>query len=470
MDPINYEVSIVIFRRNDIVLGPSHRDRVATESQTNPMTIGPRNWILITMAAVLTVGGIALLITRRALAPTPNLSQVQALARAGQFNHAQKLLDHYLHAHPENERAHLLMAQLTTEANNSQPDIALEQLAAIQSMTPKQTAKIKFLEGKAHYQQGHYDLAEDSWTEALRLDPTVPEAGWVLIDLLDKEGRQQEAHRLGMQLHEIEPDPRDRVKILLEMSRLDIETPDPVSQVPLFEPLVKQHPENLPLAITLGLALIRVNRGDEGIEVLQEAVRRHPDSVKAWDAWLTGLFQASEAERLAQEFARLPRELVALPQFAKHEGTIAQIAKNWQTAAKAFGRAFAFEPYNWGVCYRLLFVLRQAGDTVEYDRIHRVYETYKTAYKEMRGSFYERFEPGETVNFPAHDFTQQRGAYYETLAIKTLGMEPHPKLYQRLANLREKMGRFDEAKAWHRLVLRDFPDDAVSLAALERLK
>jgi hypothetical protein len=39
-----------------------------------------------------------------------------------------------------------------------------------------------------------------------------------------------------------------------------------------------------------------------------------------------------------------------------------------------------------------------------------------------------------------------------------------------MADLREKMGRFDEARAWHRLVLRDFPDDALSLAALKGLK
>ena len=56
------------------------------------------------------------------------------------------------------------------------------------------------------------------------------------------------------------------------------------------------------------------------------------------------------------------------------------------------------------------------------------------------------------------------------LAIKTLGLKPYPRLYQRLADLREKMGRLDEARAWHRLVVRDFPDDALSLAALERLK
>ena len=32
------------------------------------------------------------------------------------------------------------------------------------------------------------------------------------------------------------------------------------------------------------------------------------------------------------------------------------------------------------------------------------------------------------------------------------------------------MGRLDEARAWHRLVLRDVANDIVSLAALERLK
>jgi hypothetical protein len=32
------------------------------------------------------------------------------------------------------------------------------------------------------------------------------------------------------------------------------------------------------------------------------------------------------------------------------------------------------------------------------------------------------------------------------------------------------MGRFDEARAWHRLVLRDVPHDALSLDALARLK
>ena len=227
---------------------------------------------------------------------------------------------------PTTTGAHLLMAQFATEPAAARPQLALEHLRSIRPGSKKQAARVKFFEGKAHYQQQRFDLAETCWTEALELDPTVPEAGWALVDLLDKESRREEAHRLGMRVHAAEPDPRDRVRILLEMCRLDIETPDPLMQVLLFETLVKEHPEHLPLCITLGQALIRVNRSDEGLRILGDALERQPDSPDAWDAWFTGLFSASEVEKLAAEFAKLPRVLAADARFAKHEAMIAQNA------------------------------------------------------------------------------------------------------------------------------------------------
>ena len=183
------------------------------------------------------------------------LSEVHRSARHGEFEQARTLLDRYLRVHSDDGRAHLLMAQLATEPAAPQPERALEHLRAIRPDSTKQAALVKFYEGKAQYQRQRYDLAEACWIEALVLDPIVPEAGWALVDLLDKESRREEAHRLGMRVHEVEPDPRDRVRILLEMSRLDIETPDPLSQVLLFEPIVKEHPEHLPLCITVGMAL-----------------------------------------------------------------------------------------------------------------------------------------------------------------------------------------------------------------------
>jgi hypothetical protein len=54
-------------------------------------------------------------------------------------------------------------------------------------------------------------------------------------------------------------------------------------------------------------------------------------------------------------------------------------------------------------------------------------------------------------------------------AIKDLGDVPNYALYQDLASNMESFGRIEEARAWHRLVLRDQPEDPVSKAAVQRL-
>jgi tetratricopeptide (TPR) repeat protein len=426
--------------------------------------------ILIVFMLVISLGGIATLGIWRALSGAPNLDAVRALAREKRFDQAEALLDRYVRAHPENNRARLLMAELTTEPTHSRPAVALLHLGAICPDSPRQAARVRFFEGKAYFHLGRYDLAEASWRESLQLDPIVPSAGWALLGLLESEGRLEEAHCLGMRLHEIEPDARDRVRILLEMSRLDIKTPDPLSQVQFFERLVRKHPEHLLLNLMLGRALTRVGRCDEGLNVLEEALRRNPKSPDAWDSWLSGLWHASKMGELCREFARLPADIAADPRFAKHQAAIAEDAREWVRAARAYSAAFEFEPYNWDVCLRLRSVLRQAGDRAELERIDRLYEAYQVAYKEMRGDFFDRLSPSEPLSFPGDDINQRRGAYYEAVSIKTLGLLPYPELYQRLADLREKMGRFDEARAWHRVVLRDSTGNVLSLAALERLK
>jgi tetratricopeptide (TPR) repeat protein len=434
------------------------------------MKVPNRNKMLLALTMVLAIGSIATLGYRRALGRPSSLREIAVLAQNQQFKRASALLTDYLRAHPHDGQAHLLMAQLATEPSAARPELALDHLRLIRPTSMRQAALIKFLEGKAHFQRGRYDLAEMSWNLALKLDPIVPEAGWGLVDLLDKESRTEEAHRLGMKLHEVEPDPRDRVRILLEMCRLDIEVPDPLSQVPLFEPIVKEHPENLPLSITVGVALTRVNRSDDGLKILSEALRRHPDAPEAWDGWFTGLYNASDADKLAAEFAKLPKALLGDPRFAKHEGMVAQNVKDWPRAVRAYRRAFEYEPFNQGVCYRYRFVLRQAGETAEYDRIDRFYKTYQSAYRQMRRSYYGKRQPDTGQIVETKDASDTRGVYYEVVEVKTLGLRPHPELYQRLADLREKMGRYDEARAWHRLVLRDFPQNALSLAALKRLQ
>ena len=426
--------------------------------------------VLVVAMLVIALGGIVTLGIWRALSKVPSIDAVRDLASENRFEQAQTLLERYLRAYPHHNRARLLMAELTTQPTHARPDVALQHLRVILPASSRETALVRLFEGKAQYQLGRYDQAEASWRESLRQNPIVPQAGWALLSLLEIEGRLEEAHCLGMRLHEVEPDSRDRVRILLEVSRLDIKTPDPLSQIQLFEPLARKHPENLPLNLTLGLALTRVNRCKEGLKVLEETVRKNPNSPEAWDAWLSGLCEASEGETLCREFAVLPAQFAGEPRFAKHEGCIAENAREWVWAARAYRRALDFEPYNWGVCCRLRFVLERAGNLADFERINRRCETYEIAYKEMRGSYFDRLDPRAPLPVPGDCVKEQLGAYYETVLIETLGVLPCPEQYQRLAQLRERMGRFDEARAWHRLVLRDSADNVLSLAALERLK
>jgi tetratricopeptide (TPR) repeat protein len=401
-------------------------------------------WIILAVLVVFM--GAGALLTWRGLQAPPDKGTICALAREGQFDRAQELMARYLRALPDDDRAHLMMAQLAMDRPDAQPRLALDHLRRIRTSTRREAAVVRFSVGKAHYQLKRYDLAETCWFEALELDPTVPEAGWALIDLLGFEARAEDAHRLGMQLFEVEPDPRDRVRLLLEMSRLDVDRVAPGSVVQVFEPVWRQHPEDLPLALAVGLALVHNSQSALGIEVLRDALERHPDSAEAWDGWLTGLDEGYEPDLLKREFAHLPQSLAADPRFAKHEGNVAQGIGDWPRAVKAYRRAHAFEPFNSVVLYRLRMALRVADETALLHNADQLLTVYRNA------------------------FDQLRPVYVEAFAIKTLGLEPRTELYHRLAGLREQMGRFDEARAWHRLVLRDAPDDALSVAALERLK
>jgi tetratricopeptide (TPR) repeat protein len=419
---------------------------VNDESEIIVMTSRSRAPIWLVLAILALLMGAGALLSWPGFEGPPDLSAIRALAREGRFDRAQQFTVRYLQAFPGDNGAHLLMAQLAMDRPDAQPQVALDHLERIRPSTAKDAAVVRFSVGKAHYQQRQYVLAEACWKEALELDPTVPEAGWALVDLLDFEARVEDAHRMGMRCFEVEPDPRDRVRLLLEMSRLDIDRVAPGSVAQVFEPVWRQYPEYLPLALSVGLALVHNSQTAEGIELLRDALQRHPESAEAWDGWLTGLDEGHQPELLGQEFARLPRGLADDPRFAKHEGNAAQVARDWPGAVKAYRRAHAFEPFNGVVLYRFRTALRAAGQTAEFHRADQLLTDYQSALKQMRP------------------------VYLEAFAIKTLGLDPRPELYHRLAGLREQMGRFDEARAWHRLVLRDAPDDVVSLAALARLK
>jgi tetratricopeptide (TPR) repeat protein len=195
----------------------------------------------------------------------------------------------------------------------------------------------------------------------------------------------------------------------------------------------------------LGQALVRNGELDRGLEMLRRAVEAHPESSAAWEALLTGLDDAGQIDELSEALPRLPPGLAAHARFARYRGRVAQERQDWKTAAREYRESLRDDPHDRKMGYRLARALRQLGATAEAEPLDRRYQSYQAAFSEVRP------------------------LYVEANTIKNLGVEPHPELYRRLANLRERMGLRDEARAWYRLALLEKPDDSISRAALLRL-
>jgi tetratricopeptide (TPR) repeat protein len=378
--------------------------------------------------------------------PALDLRQVGRLAASGHYDRAMEQVEASLDADPDNGFLRVMAAQLALDGPSPQPDRALAYLGRFRSPDPTLTAQARLAEGKALYALRRYQQAESRWVEALRRDPRVPEAAWALLDLYYLEGRSDEARELAIRQHAIEPDPHDRVQLLLELVRQDAEPPDPASVVARFTPVVRGQPDDRHAALALGLALVRSSRAEEGLAVLEGVVRRSPECLDAWDALLTALDDAGRPDRLAAAWAALEPRWRGADRLARHGGTAAQARGDWAGAARAYRRAWAVRPHDVTSAYRLARVLHARG----------LGDQAATCDRFVRGAQSARSE------LP--------GLYREADAVKDLGLRPHARLYRRLAENRERLGRHAEARAWHDLILRDCPDDPYSRAARQRLQ
>jgi tetratricopeptide (TPR) repeat protein len=391
------------------------------------------------------------------LRPLPDLSHAAALAQGHFFDEADALVQSYLQRVPSSIEARMLAAQIvldrpTPPVPEGQPQdpapalAALDYLRSIKPRTPYLAALAELYRGKAEYRLGHLDSAESAWTVALEHDPRIPEAGWHLLEVYYLQGRPQEARELALRLHAIEPDRRDQVQYLLELLRQDVQPPAPASIVRLFQPIVDHDPGAVRGRITLAIALGRTSSVDQGLEVLKPLLEKSPGDPDAWEAWLTVLEEGGEIDRLIAAVDQIPSALAGSPRFARFVARAAQEKGNWKEAAEGYRVAIQFAPADQSFHYRLIRALRSNGDKNEANRLDKPYTAYLAAKKEAQ-SLYDDANP-----------------------IKSLGQRPAPLLFQKIADLRERMGLREEALAWHRLVLRDDKTNALSLAKVKELR
>lgn len=377
--------------------------------------------------------------------PLPTLDGIAPLLDAGRFDEVEARVGAYLRAFPDSIQANMLMAQVSLSRRDQKPQQALDCLKRVRSTDPAVVSIVRLNEGKAYSALTRYDRAEACWLEALRVDPLVPEAGWALLGIYYVQDRIEDSHRLGLALHAIELDPRDRVQLLLELIRQDTQTLDINSMTPILEPVVRQHPDDLYTGIALARALLNNSRTEQGLPILRRLVARFPDNPIAWNALLRGLELVYLPDELGKTLDQLPKSMAGDLRFERYRGIVAQTRREWSTAADAFLHASKAEPADSYVVYRLSRVLKSLGRAEESERFDRQYRVMEEAKLES----------------PA--------LYKEANADKTLGSTPHADLYRRIADNRERLGRRGEALVWYRLALGDQPEDSVSLAAIERL-
>jgi tetratricopeptide (TPR) repeat protein len=233
--------------------------------------------------------------------------------------------------------------------------------------------------------------------------------------------------------------------LLLELVRADARPPAAGSVVKLLEPICLEHPAYLHSGLALGLALVRAGQINQGIDELRRVVQSHPQSVEAWDGLLAGLDESGQVDAMEEELDRVPAGVAESPRLLKHQAKIAQDRKRWKEAVDLYRRSQSAEPYNRVVEYRLSRALRHLAETAEADRVEERLRSRDLAIQEVR---------------PLFD---------EATSIPGLGTRHHPELYQRLAQVRERMQLPDEALAWHKLALEVDPNNAASLAAVTRL-
>jgi tetratricopeptide (TPR) repeat protein len=392
------------------------------------------------------VGFATALVLNEPSRPVASLDGLAPLIVARRLDEVETRIRDYLRLYPESLQGNMLMAQVALDREDQKADLALAHLARIKTADRTVLATVRLNEGKAYSALGRNDRAESAWKDALRLDPQVPEAGWDLLGLYYVQGRREAVYRLAMTLFTVEPDPRDRAQLLLELLRQDAQPIGADSIIKTLEPLVRAHPEDYHTAIALGLALIRNSRFDEGLSILRVPVEQHGGDADTWDGLLRGLDEARRTDEVAEALAKVPAGLSGDPRFDRYRAAIAQDRQDWTKAADAYLRAWRVDPSDFQVLFRLSRALRVAGRPEEASAFDLKVQAAQAAREEVLK------------------------LYEEADAEKTLGVAPHPELYRRLANLRERMGRPDEALAWHGLVLHDQPDDPTSRAAVARLQ
>jgi tetratricopeptide (TPR) repeat protein len=369
------------------------------------------------------------------LRPRPTLDGAAERIALGRYQAAEGQLREYLAAYPGDEVARVLLAKVLVDRPEPEAETALGLIEGLEPADPHRAALVRATEGDAHFWAGRYDRAEPAWLEALRLEPTLPEAGWKLLNIYALQGRDEDSRRLALRLFANEPDERDRVQLLLQLIRHDAHPIEAGSIVHALEPIARANAGDLRTSTALGLGLIGSGRSDEGLDLLRRSVRSHGDDPGARLAYLDGLVATGSLDELARALEEIPRPMADSPHLDASRGWLAAQKGDLDEAARDYRRALDVRPTPPALAYTALAhrfkgVLRQANRAAELAELEPRLEAI--------------------INFPVvvRDFFDRLNT------MPDLGLDSNPEEFERLATVLAQVGRDEEADAWTLLARR----------------
>jgi tetratricopeptide (TPR) repeat protein len=174
---------------------------------------------------------------------------------------------------------------------------AIEDLEVLARARPTTAADARLAE--AYALAGRIEDAIALFQKILAREPTHRHARESVIALLERTGRQAEA--LAHAQAWAEASPRDpRAQTLL--GELLLET-DPEKAARALAEAARLEPENLTARANLGVALLKLRRFPEAIEVFTEVLARDPNHSSAHAGLGTAYFELKDYAQAAREFA-----------------------------------------------------------------------------------------------------------------------------------------------------------------------
>ena len=239
----------------------------------------------------------------------------------------------------------------------------VDAVRAARSVSPTSAvaAEARVLEGIGLWKLNRWQAAEDAWKAALAADPQVPQAAWQLLHFYFIEQRFAEAEEFALRIYPIEPDPRDRTLLLLELVRQDNERLNPEGTARELEPVAVVEPENFHALRALGTAFVQLRRFTDGAALVERAHALKPDDEEGWFTLIWYLYEAGQTDRLRQEFEQPPAAAREQARFERYRGMWAEAVDDAAEAERAYRAALARDPADRKAHYQLARLLRGRG-------------------------------------------------------------------------------------------------------------